>query len=270
MSLAEQVQKRTAASKKIAKGLETVPRILTLDIETSPSVVYTWGRFKQNIGLNQVVEDGRILCFAAKWYSDPNVLYFGENTHTHEEMIAAAHELLSDADITIGYNHKSFDLKHFRREFMLAGMTPPSPTSDVDLLTVVKGTAKYESNKLDNIATRLGLGSKVKHEGFDLWKSCLNGDKAAWKRMQTYCIGDVKLTEKLYDELRPWIRNHPHIGFYANADAVTCNRCGSKDLKRNGTYTAQVIRYVRYECGHCGSWVRGGVHSRQAVTRGIA
>jgi hypothetical protein len=32
-------------------------RIVTIDIETFPNIVYTWGLFEQNISINQIVRD---------------------------------------------------------------------------------------------------------------------------------------------------------------------------------------------------------------------
>jgi len=42
-------------------------KILEIDIETAPSLVYTWGLFNQNIGVNQIVKPGYMLCWAAKF-----------------------------------------------------------------------------------------------------------------------------------------------------------------------------------------------------------
>lgn len=266
MSLAEKVQ----AGAKIAKGLESAPKILTIDIETSPNLAYVWGLWDQNVGLSQIVETGEVMCFSAKWYGQREVIHFSNHEHGHETMINAAWELLNDAEVVTHYNGKNFDIKWLYREFVLAGLAPPSPHKDIDLLSVVKSRFKFASNKLDHVAQELGLGKKTAHSGFDLWVKCMADDPKAWALMKRYCSNDVVLTEKLYDRLRPWIKGHPHIGFYADSDQLTCDKCGSTDLHRDGTYTAHVIKYVRYRCGNCSGWVRGGMHSRQAVTRGVA
>lgn len=266
MSLAERVE----AGAKLARNLETAPKILTIDIETSPNLAYVWGLWDQNVSLSQIVETGEVICFAAKWYDDKNVIFYSDHHDGHEAMIRAAHALMSEADALVTYNGRAFDVKHLHREFLLLGLEAPSPHKDIDLIKTVKARFKFASNKLDHVSQQLGLGAKTHHTGFDLWVQCMAGDDKAWALMKKYCVNDVVLTEKLYDRLRPWIRNHPHVGFYADPDQLTCDKCGSTDLKRSGTYTANVIRYVRYKCGHCGGWVRGGVHSRQAVTRGIA
>lgn len=258
------------AGTKIARNLEGAPKILTIDIETSPNLAYVWGLWDQNVSLSQIVETGEVLCFAAKWYGSREILYYSNHDDGHEAMIQAAHELMDEAEILYHWNGRAFDVKWLHREFVLAGLDPPSPHKDVDLLTVVRGRFKFTSNKLDHVAQQLGVGAKTSHTGFELWVKCMADDPKAWALMKRYCKQDVALTEKLADRLRPWIKGHPHIGFYADASARTCDKCGSKNLRPAGTYTAKVIRYNRYQCNHCHGWVRGGFHSRQATTTGVS
>ena len=48
------------------------------------------------------------------------------------------HQLMDEADVMVGWNSAAFDRKHLNREFLQAGMTPPSPSREVDLMKVVK------------------------------------------------------------------------------------------------------------------------------------
>jgi len=73
-------------------------RLLTLDIETSPNLAHVWGLFKQNIGLNQLMESGQVISFAAKWHGDKKVLFYSDHHNGHDVMVQAAHDLLSEAD----------------------------------------------------------------------------------------------------------------------------------------------------------------------------
>ena len=50
-------------------------RILLLDIETSPMSAYVWGLFDQNIGLNQMIDTSKVLCYTAKWYDDKEIYF---------------------------------------------------------------------------------------------------------------------------------------------------------------------------------------------------
>ena len=43
------------------------PKILILDIETSPLKAYVWKRWKENISLDQTISEWFMLCWSAKW-----------------------------------------------------------------------------------------------------------------------------------------------------------------------------------------------------------
>lgn len=239
--------------------------VLTIDIETRPNLAYVWGLWDQNVGLSQIAEVGTVICFAAKWGHEKRTQFYSDHHDGHEATIHAAWDLLDAADVVIGYNSKSFDVKHLHREFVLAGMPPPAPHRDIDLLTVAKQRFRFVSNKLDNVANELGLGTKVKHSGFDLWLGCMADDPKAWATMKRYNIGDVKLTEALYDYLRPWIKNPPHPGLYGGA-RDGCPSCGGTNLDRNGDAPALSRRYRQYRCLDCGAHSRGDVIAGSATT----
>ena len=232
-------------------------KILILDIETRPALGYIWSLWDQNVALSQVQEHGEVICFAAKWYGHKKVHFKSVYHHTKEEMVQAAWDLMDEADAIVHYNGRSFDIKHLKKEFLLQGLTPPSPHKDIDLLTEVRANFKFESNKLDNIATRLGLGSKTAHDGFALWKGCMEGDKASWNKMKEYNISDIDLTEQLYETLLPWIRNHPNVALYDGIEELACPNCKSEDYQRRGYARTNACTYVRYCCNNCGKYFRG-------------
>ena len=64
-------------------------RLLFFDLETSPNLVYTWGLFNQNIGINQIVEPTRVLCFGAQWLGESKV-HFRSVHHNGREKIGRA------------------------------------------------------------------------------------------------------------------------------------------------------------------------------------
>jgi DNA polymerase elongation subunit (family B) len=230
-------------------------RALILDIETAPNLAYVWGLWDQNVGLNQIVEDGHVISFAAKWLDAPkNSIEFYSEFHD-DDMIEQAWRLMDEADAIIHYNGRAFDIKHLQREMVLAGLGPPSPHKDIDLLTIARSTFKFSSNKLDHISQQLGVGSKLKHNGFELWKACMAGDEKAWAKMRRYNIQDVLLTEQVYNILRPWIRTHPHVGIYTG-DVDVCPKCGSTNLQKRGLAKTAVQVYQRLYCNDCGGWSR--------------
>lgn len=239
-------------------------KILAIDIETSPNIVYTWGLWDQNVALNQVIEPGGVICFAAKWIGEKGVKFHSVWDDGRDDMLAAAHALLSEADVVMHYNGRRFDIPHLNREFVLAGMLPPEPFADIDLLTVARSQFKFQSNKLEHVSQQLGLGGKVKHEGFDLWRKVLGGDEVAQRRMRKYNIKDVTLLEDMYEILRPWIKNHPSRPLHDGHGA--CPVCGSGKVQRRGFAYTKVSKFQQFQCQACGHWFRGTSRVGKAPT----
>lgn len=226
--------------------------ILLLDIETTPNVAYTWGLWQQNISIGQLISSSYVLCYAAKWLDGRELYFDSVQTNTLEGMLEGIHKLLDEADVVVHYNGSSFDIPTLNKEFVQLKMAPPSPYKQVDLLRTVRSSFKFPSNKLDYVSQALGLGSKVSHEGFDLWVKCMGGDEKAWKKMKKYNIQDVVLLERVYKHLLPWIKNHPNRNLYNQGHS--CPTCGSYNIRKNGTTTTNSGRYQRYQCNKCGTW----------------
>lgn len=230
-------------------------RILVLDIETAPNLAHVWGLWNQNVGLPQLLESSRVICFAAKWIGSKKMMFFSEHQHGHEEMMRAAHELLDQADVVVHYNGKKFDVPHIQTEFARYGLEPTSPFKQVDLLATVRREFRFPSNKLDAVTKELGLVGKFKHDGHILWIKCLLGDAKAWREMKRYNVQDVRLTEELYVKLLPWIKNHPSHSLYGGQEGCVC---GSDDLEKRGFAYTAVSRFQQYRCRDCGRWMRSG------------
>lgn len=183
-------------------------------------------------------------------------------------MLDAAHSMLSEADVVVGYNSKRFDMLHLNREFVLAGMQPPAPYQQVDLLAVVRRQFKFPSNKLDYVAQALNLGGKTSHTGFQLWVDCMADDPKAWALMKKYNKQDVVITEALYDKLLPWIPGHPSHGTFNGLNNM-CPNCGSLKLQSRGKAYTAASTYQRYACKDCGKWSRGSSRLDGSNIRGM-
>ena len=235
-------------------------RILILDIETFPNLVYTWGLYNQDVGASQVVEPVRIACFAAKWLGESTThFYKGIGTPgvsgAAPGLASAARMLLHEADVVIHYNGTKFDIPHLNRVILRAGLLPPSPFKQIDLLSVVRRRFKFPSNSLKYVTHELGLGAKTPHDGFDLWVRCMAGDKAAWKLMERYNKQDVRLTEDLYGYILPWIPGHPaRVAHKGPQDA--CPTCTRGVLVAYGSYRTPASTYRQWQCNACGAWFR--------------
>lgn len=229
------------------------PKTLMIDIETSPNLVYTWGLWNQNIGLNQIVEPTRMLCFVAKWLGDPEIMFFSEQSHGRFGMAQAARQLLDEADVVVHFYGSRFDIPHLNRELLEHGLTPPRPFKQIDLKNAVAKRFKFPSNKLQFVSQALGLTGKEETGGFELWKGCMAGDPDAWATMQKYNERDVTLLEEVYESLLPWLSGLSNRHLYSG-DA--CPACGADKVKPSGTYRTPLSAYLQYTCGACGSHFR--------------
>lgn len=231
-------------------------RLLLLDIETAPNLVHVWGLWQQNVGTNQIIDAGYVLCWAAKWYGEREVMFDSVHRSKPTKMLRRIHDLINEADAVVHYNGRSFDMPTLNKEFITHDMMPPAPYKQVDLCIVAKKEFRFPSNKLEYIAKALGLGEKTKHEGHELWIKCMKGDSEAWDRMEEYNKNDVVLLESVYDKMRPWVRQHPNHGLYDEPGIPVCPSCGSGRMMRRGFARTTVQKYARFQCKECGTWAR--------------
>jgi DNA polymerase elongation subunit (family B) len=232
-------------------------KILHLDIETAPNQVFSWGLWKQNIAINQIIEPGYTLCWAANWEGSKEVFFNSVHQSDEADMLNEIWHLLDAADAVVHYNGTRFDIPTLNREFIRMGWEPPAPFHQIDLLRIVRQRFKFPSNKLDYVAQALGLGGKEKHIGMALWIGCMEGDKKSWKDMESYNVQDVRLLPQLYRVLLPWIKNHPNHALYTDETRPVCTNCGSTSIKKNGVEHTKTLTYQRYKCNDCLTPMRG-------------
>jgi hypothetical protein len=238
------------------------PNIVTLDIETFPNMVYTWGLFKQMVGVNQIVRDWSIASVCWKWLGQKRTEYVdcGADPHNDRDLLAEIWFVLDRADIVIGQNSKHFDIRKLNARFIEAGFGPPSPYKQIDTKVEAAKVAMFTSNRLEWLSAHLTDAPKDKHKafpGFDLWSECLKGNPKAWAAMRKYNPRDVVATEKLYLKLRPWIVGHPNVAIYSADGKITCPKCGSHEVEHRGVYHTQVTTRQRYHCNSCRGWSWG-------------
>lgn len=237
-------------------------KILLFDIENSPLISYTWGIWEQNV--IEVKEEWYVLSCAYKWLGDKNTKVLSlpqfknwkKNKKDDSGLIEAIWELLNEADIVIAHNGNSFDVKKLYSRFLQHGMQPPKPFEKIDTLLIARKYFKFDSNKLDRLGQYLGVGRKVKHEGFPLWLGCMEGDMKSWKKMCIYNKQDVVLLEEVYYKLLPYITNHPNVNTTLQT-IKNCPNCGSSKIHKKGYGVNKVSKYERLQCQNCSSWFKG-------------
>jgi hypothetical protein len=232
-------------------------KILYLDIEWAPALAYIFDPWNVNITPDHIIDDGGLLCFCAHWHGSKDFLFFSEWDDGLEGMAQAALALLREADAVVTYNGDKYDLPKLRGSMVLAGLNPPPPPTSIDLIKTVKRFG-FLMNRLAYIGPLLEIGKKLKHEGFNLWRSVLEGDPKARKRMTKYCVQDVKLLVSLYSRILPFIDNHPHLGDNKGA----CGACGGNHIQMRGFRRTKFFKVRRLQCQDCGAWSTG---TRQKV-----
>lgn len=241
-------------------------KVLLLDIETSPNLAYVWGVWEQNISLSNMVAASTVLCWSAKWLGEDEVFFDSVFDSSPKRMLKQMHQLLDHADVVVHYNGKRFDIPTLNREFLEAGMPPPAPFKQVDILHTMRNKFRFMSNKLGYITERLKLGGKTPHGGMQLWIDCLAKKPEAWATMKKYNMQDVLLLEKLYLKVLPWITNHPNRAIYDH-DAV-CTNCGKDHKQRRGTDKRSGKVYQRYQCIDCGTWFSQQINGQYVHAKG--
>jgi hypothetical protein len=237
----------------VAQANDNNPRILFLDIETRPATALVWGLFDINVALNQIVDPGGTMCFGAMWGGTRKMLFYSDWQHGHVGMVEAAHKLFSEADAIVTYNGDRFDIPKLQGEFLQAGFPPPPPVTSIDVYKAVKKLGLL-SNKLAFVGPLLTGDEKLKHEGMELWTKVMAGCPKAQRKMQRYCSQDVRLLERVYERVKPYIRNHPHMGSTA---PEACGACGSHNTQRRGYSRTKAMKTQRVQCMDCGSWQSG-------------
>lgn len=239
-------------------------KILFWDTEFTPNRGFFWGLWDQNIPYTFVDETQRMLCFGTKWYKKPTKVV--DERVGRVEMLTELRDQLLDADLVVSWNGAKYDTRMANREFIKAGLTPPAPYKEVDLMRIVKQRFAFASNKLDSVAQELGVGRKVDTGGFDLWRGVMAGEEKAWNRMRKYQKGDVDLLEKLFEVLKPWIKM-PHP--VTDKSGLVCRNCGGTHLQSRGFQRTLQGVYPRLHCVTCGTWMRGPERTPVGDTRSI-
>jgi hypothetical protein len=218
-----------------------------------------WDLRTEYIRPEKIVKDWSILCYAAKWLFEPEIVgavVTPKEAINREEgsILGGIWKLMDEADIIITQNGIKFDIKRLNTKFLKYGYNPPSPYLNVDTLRVAKDKFSFSSNGLDFLGkTVLGIEGKMKMVEDD-WDNCASGNKESLDKMLVYCKKDVApLLEDLYLKFLPWINNHPNLNIYTNHDRDVCPKCESTELKWGGQYPTPTGLFHGFRCQVCGA-----------------
>lgn len=235
----------------------STPKLLVLDIETSPHTAYVWKLFDENVGLNQLVEPSRLIAAGWRWLDDPASECQYRDVWPHYSPVArrsavrAIHAAMSKADAYITFNGTRFDLPRLNGEFLLAGLPPLPKKAHIDVYRTIRGLG-LASGKLEYVAPLLGVGKKGKVD-FALWRAFMERDPTARDKMRRYNIRDVNVLARLFTKVRPYVKI-PRLH-----DRPACPDCGGQHAEHRGHRKTDYFLIERLHClnPRCGRWYDG-------------
>lgn len=232
------------------------PRILLIDVEVSPTLGWLYRLYDADV--LEVEREWKFLSISLRFLGEkPETKILPDVGNSEERLVRWAHRKMSKADIVVGHNIDGFDKKKLNSGFILYGLKPLDYRT-VDTLKIARQKFGFTSNKLGDLAHRLGFGQKL-HVDKRTWLGCLEGQKSSWEHMRRYNRRDVILLEKIYLALRPW-GSHPNVALWH--DGFVCSKCQSKDISSDGLRRTATLVYRRLICKDCGNRMRGSVERR--------
>lgn len=242
--------------KSIAGRFLAPVKRLFFDIETSPMITYTW-RIGSKVSLSpdQIIEDVKVISICYKWEGEEEVHALAwDKGRDDKRMLSEFIKIANTADILVAHNGDRFDLSLLRTRCIYHRIPMFPKYRTLDTLKKSKGNFRFSSNKLDYIAKYLGVGAKLKHEGFPMWDKCMKGDENALNAMIEYNKVDVVVLEDVYQVMKHYIKPETHAGVLQEKPKYTCPICAHEDIslvKIDVTEKGTISRVVQCDdCGH--------------------
>ena len=239
-------QERTLLN--LRSGQDTIKRLF-FDIETSPNVVYSWRiGYNLNITAENIINERAIICISYKWEFEDKIhsLTWDKNL-CDKQMLIDFLAVANTADEMIAHNGDRFDIKWIRTRCIYHRIPMFPNYKTLDTLKKAKSGFNFNSNRLDYIAQFLGVGAKVKHSGFDMWKGVMSKDETALKEMVNYCEGDIIVLEDVFLTMQNYIKMNTHAGVINNNLKYSCPCCSSENIslvKNNVTSMGTIKRLI--------------------------
>lgn len=252
-------------------------KIIIWDIETSPTLSYTWGLYKQNVHHEYVLDPWSILCVAYKELGSKKVnkiSVFDEDNENHDLdyrkdylLCKKIRDVISSADILVAHNGDSYDLKMLNTRLVYHGIDPISPNIlSVDTLKEAKKILRSPSSSMDYLCRYFSIGGKIRTDKH-LWLDIISRDSEdevkikSMNKMVKYCGNDIKINEKLYLKLLPYMKSHPNT---SESNKCNCPKCNSSNYIKNGIkFSKSGIPRQEYRCGNCGSYFSSRSYSSE-------
>ena len=256
-------------------------RVLYLDIENSRMIISKFPTYVlwniDRIDHKYIEHDWYITCASWAWLdlekqkigkiesvSTADFTTYKKDFRNDKGVVKALLKVISEADLVIGHNSDSFDLKKINDRATVYGLESIDIPPTVDTLKANKKYRKSSSNSLAYLARQLGVPTKI-----DLPKGVMHdadeGCEKSLKKLVAYNKGDIISGASVYFKLMPYIKNHPDIRRIMGLintpiegqRTMQCGTCNSNNVKKDGIYKSKTGVFTRVRCKDCGSVTKG-------------
>lgn len=232
-------------------------RRLFFDCETSPNIGVFWrAGYKERIDYQNIIKERAIICIAYKWENEKKVSCLTwDDKQDDRKMLLEFVKVANEATELVGHNGDRFDLKWIRTRCLYHGIPMFPKYVTIDTLKAARSQFLFNSNRLDYIASYLGIGKKIE-TGFDLWRDILlKNDQRAMAKMVKYCKHDVVILQEVFARMNIHLPAKQHHGVLEGLDRGSCPECGGHHIQIQKTRTTQT-GLVRHQgkCMDCGKY----------------
>lgn len=257
-------EKELAANYEGVKG--RTPRTLYIDIETSYAVGTFWGGRMWKVDILDVVQESMPIMVGYMWQGDKKARSFclkdfkgykpGLFNINDKELIEKAWPLLNEADLVIGQNSQSFDVRILMARFWHYGMPPPAGFAQEDTKRNAKKVFYLSSYKLSNMTKFRGIRQKIDPGGKRAWDDVLLHGRG-WEEMSKYCRNDVEITKELHESMSGYIKPKLTANLITRrTDHCPNPTCMSKKIIKYGKRPLKTGWKQRWVCQMCSTqWV---------------
>lgn len=234
---------------------------LFLDLELSPTLFYGWPQTgKTHTSYDQILEDSKIIMIGYKWEHSKTteLLHWDLRNQDDSKMVEKFQTIAAEADVCIGHNSRSFDIRHIATRLCDHNLKPIHIENAEDTYKDVKKKLALPSYKLDYLVKRFGLGAKMALSGWNSWIDvCWNKNEKEFEKMKKYCKMDVILSEKLYHRLYKYIDHKVNYGVFTDG-RLACPDCSSTKVYKAKDRLTRTGMRQQWQCQKCARyWTTG-------------
>lgn len=236
---------------------------VVIDIETSPQKVLMYGNIYEPVVV-KILEYTQILSMAWREVGSKKTYYIGQNklkgykagVNNDKNLVIKITNILKDFDYIVGHNSDNFDIKVIKERIMYHRLPALPEIYALDTKKLYKKVSKLPSNQLKHVSEFMGNGSKLKHNGVDMFLGCANGNKEDWKVNEKYNKKDVDITYADFIDVLPYVKL-PNYFIYMNKESgLNCSNpnCLSYNLAKSKTRKVVNGWKMQYQCRDCGHY----------------